>query len=180
MNSLRQLWDQTKLHADSESQRTNEPTATSFYPCIADMDSLEYDDEHEVASMISSLLCLLLEPALEESCSSKRHQKALRVEHGQDTSSSSHSSLPARANALLDATEPDSFREFAKANLLAGLPVFKPEVPKQKNLVDCALFTITYAEEMIRYFPDVTYSDFKRGVIPGFSSELFSGEDMSV
>jgi len=60
------------------------------------------------------------------------------------------------------------------------LPLLIPSVPKQINFVDCGLFTLKYAEEVVKHFSIVTLKNIEDQTLPGFSSTMFSVNDIKV
>lgn len=132
-------------------------------PCIIYMDSLGMHNAHEVARNLSSWL-------LQEWRERKsRPSKKPRTE--------------SRARQAVEVQEGETGRgecSAAEALLQRGLPLLKPDVPQQENGYDCGVFALQYCEELIARMPNVTTGNLRNRTVPGFSSSMFSQQQMQV
>lgn len=64
--------------------------------------------------------------------------------------------------------------------LLRALPLVIPEVPRQRNLVDCGVYTLQYAEEFFQRWPSILKSNVRNNAIDGFDVSMFNEELIKV
>ena len=64
--------------------------------------------------------------------------------------------------------------------VLRALPLVRPPIPQQTNLVDCGLYGCQNVEELLIRWPDITKGHVQSGVLESYSSDIYPAQTMKV